>query len=313
MILECPYCSTRFRLDERALGARRPTLRCSKCSRTFTLPPPPEPDDEDDLGLTYDDGPDPAEEEPSTAVERPRDQEQLSFAMERDDDDPQPSLFGDDDDDYAAADDDHYSIDPPSLGDADDGADDEYYFGDTPVTSSGHVKPLLFFLTLVVAGYGMLAWTLRTEPDWARDLMKQVPIIGSEINANRLGREIVLDGLRGRYERTKEGRLVFLVTGSARNEHDEPVRDIRVELQLRDESGTAVAKQSTTCGNAMRADLVRDLTQEQVQILRGWGTRPPEEATVAPGESCPIVGIFIDVPETVTEFSGQVVQARRLS
>ena len=104
MILECPYCSTRFRLDEAALGARRPTLRFSQCSRTFTLPPPPETDDDDDLALTYDDGPDPAEDELATPVERRSDEEQLAFPMDRDDDEePQRSLFGDEIDDYGSA------------------------------------------------------------------------------------------------------------------------------------------------------------------------------------------------------------------
>ena len=51
MILECPYCATRFRLDVRALGDRRPSLRCSQCSRTFDLPPIADPEED----LTYED------------------------------------------------------------------------------------------------------------------------------------------------------------------------------------------------------------------------------------------------------------------
>lgn len=306
MIIECPYCSTRFRLDVEALGAHRPTLRCSQCSQTFTLPPLADPEDNDPQ-LTYDDGPADDEDTAPTRVsgEKGRSGEQLSFPSEPDDYDPQTSLFGEDD----FEDDDGYSIAAPEPE-----YDDRDIEAEEPaLTSSIQVKPILFFLALVVAGYGMLAWTLRTDPNWARSLMKQVPIVGSEINASRLGKKIVLDDLRGRYEHTKEGKLVFLVTGNARNDHDEPVRDIRVELQLLDEQGTSVAKQSTTCGSAMRTDLVRDLTQQQVQILRGWGTRPPEEASLDPGASCPIVGIFIEVPSDVKKFSGEVVQARRLS
>ncbi len=310
MILECPHCSTRFHLDEKALGSRRPTLRCSNCTRTFTLPPRRDPD-EDELSFTYDDGPDPDNSDPPVTETGNRG-EQFDFLVNSDrQDDPQPSLFEEDENDYGS-DDDDYSIGTPPPDYSHDGFDDEE-IGSDDVTNTSQIKPLLFFLVLVVAGYGMLAWTLRTEPDWARSLMKQVPILGTEIRANRLGREIVLDDLRGRYERTKEGKVVFLVTGNARNEHDQSVSGIRVELQLRNEGGSTVARQLTTCGNAMRADLVRDLTQEQVQILRGWGTRPPQEATVTPGASCPIVGIFIDVPDDVAEFSGQVTQARRVS
>lgn len=319
MIIECPYCATRFRLDVGALGDRRPSLRCSHCSRTFNLPPLGDRDED----LTYEDDFDVDEEgdEPETPPSRPV-HKQLTFpGRGRSDEPEQPSLFGGNDEEIFDNDDEDYSIDvaPPGRLDQDDPSDDDQDDEDDDedfeeeVGQALPVKSLFFFLGLVVAGYGLLAWTLRTEPDWARNLMKQVPIVGSEINATRLGREIVLENLHGRYERTKEGKLVFLVTGNARNQHDEPVRDIRIQLELRDAEGAAVSKQSTTCGNAMRTELVRDLTSEQVQILRGWGTRPPEEATVDPGGSCPIVGIFVDVPDTVKQFSGQVVQARKLS
>jgi predicted Zn finger-like uncharacterized protein len=318
MIIECPYCATRFRLDVGTLGDRRPSLRCSHCSRTFNLPPIGDPEDD----LTYEDDFDVDEENDETTAppSRPA-QTQLTFAPRSRSDEPeQPSLFGGSDDEIFDNDEEDYSIDfaPPRRLDEDDPEDDYQDDDDDDdfeeeVGQTLPVKSLMFFLGLVVAGYGLLAWTLRTEPDWARNLLKQVPVVGSEISATRLGREIVLENLHGRYERTKEGKLVFLVTGNARNQHDEPVRDIRIELELRDADGAVVAKQSTTCGSAMRTDLVRDLTSEQVQILRGWGTRPPEEATVDPGDSCPIVGIFVDVPDTVTQFAGQVVQARKLS
>lgn len=347
MVIECPYCSTRFRLDERSLGARRPTLRCSRCRRTFPLPPPPEPqdddepfayEDDDDLGgdtvaaagSAFDDDPeeaDDAEDEEEIAVApvvapRPTPRaEQFDLPIGRDD--AQPSLFGDR---GHHIDDDEYSIDEPLLFVDDDrdadashrAADDEDYeepsFAEESVRHAVQIKSVLAFIALVVAAYAVFGWTLRSEPQWARSLMQQVPIIGSEINAVELGREVVLDDLHGRYEHTKEGKLIFLITGKARNEHDQAVRGIRVEFQLLGGDGKVLlARQSTTCGNAMRPDLVRDLTEEQVRILRGWGTKPPEETAVKPGESCPIVSIFMDVARDVTSFSGEVVQARRLS
>jgi len=333
MIIECPYCTTRFHLNERTLGSSRPTLRCSQCRRTFAMPPVADPDsdeeiedeeeeatdadadDGDDFQLSYDDPDDDIEPEPDPAPRRGRrGQQQLPLPTRRQTTE-QPSLFGDDDDD------DDYSIDESRGGDSiygDDPFEDVVISrddddGESDLSQPVKVRPLLVFLALVVAGYAVLAWTLRSNPDWARTVMQQVPVIGSEINANRLGRSVVLDDLRGRYERTKEGKLIFLVTGNARNDHDEPLRGIRVELRLIDDNGSPVAKQSTTCGNAMRADLVRDLTEEQVAILRGWGTKPPADTNVNPGASCPIISIFLDVPANVAEFSGEVVQARRLS
>ncbi len=326
MIIECPYCSTRFRLNERSLGARRPTLRCSNCKRTFPLPARPEPEEE--LSFEYDDGADlesSAEGEEYEAEDDDEDDEPVApqpsprseqFPLPIGDDEPQPSLFGGDDRHHI--DDDEYSIEEPDTLSVDDDDGDDYVVDEPDIDDGSETHPvrlksLLAVIALVVGGYALLALTLRSEPQWARSLLQQVPLLGSEINAIELGREIVLDGLDGRYEQTKEGKTIFLITGSARNEHDQAVRGIRVEFELLGASGAPLAKQSTTCGNAMRPDLVRDLTEEQVRILRGWGTKPPEETTVRPGDSCPIVSIFMDVTEGVTTFSGEVVQARRLS
>lgn len=347
MIIECPYCETRFRLEERSLGPKPPaTLRCSQCRRTFALPPIGSPDDFDDvedeeieeeqseLRFAFDDG----------EADRGLDESADGSEEEAEDDDDageeeaalppagrrgaggrstadrskrrtdQPSLFDDFEDE-------EYSIgeSPRRRGsaDKDDAEDDEEYYledeQEVDVSASVQVRPLLVFVVMVVAGYAALSWTLRSDPDWARNLVQQLPLFSSEINASRLGRAVVLEELHGGYERTKGGKLIFVVTGQARNEHDEPLRDIRVEFQLIDESGSPIAKQATTCGNPIRADLVRDLTEEQVAIVRGWGTKPPAETVVEPGSSCPIISIFLEVPTNVAEFSGEVVQAHRPS
>ncbi len=297
MIIECPYCSTRFRLDVETLGERHPTLRCSQCRNTFPLPPPPE---DEDLSFSYDEDPqwEESEEEPA---ER-REPEQFSFpltAAERDRD-PQPTLFDESDDVFVPEPEaDRRAAEPARAGDGGGGL-------------MAYRIPLFVFLGLVVAAYGLLSSTLRSNPDWTRQILQTFPLIGSEVKASKLGREVVLDDLVGRYETTKEGARIFLVTGAARNEHDQPVRDIRIELTLLDDAGNAVAEQSTTCGTAMRAELVRDLTMQQVAILRGWGIKPPEDTAVNPGESCPLVSIFLEAPAAVTELSAEVVHARRV-
>jgi len=342
MIIECPYCETRFRLDEKALAGRRPALRCSRCKRTFPLPVAP-PDD--DLSFEYDDEPGWDEPEipsasPTTGVDR-----QFSFpvtssteptdepattepaAADRDDREStaadQPPLFADEDsggvdrsddaedawdeqlelgDDFGASDPEPDYLLDPEVPDEDD-----------DVSAPVQTRAILVFLALVVGGYALFGWTLRSNPGWTTSVVRQVPLLGSELEAAELGKDIELRELRGRYERTKEGKLIFLITGKASNQHDQPVRGIRIHFRLHDANGNLVAEQSTTCGNAMRVDIVRDLTIQQVAILRGWGPQPPAETNVRPGEDCPLVSIFLDVPDTVVEYTGEVVQARDLT
>lgn len=329
MVIECPYCTTRFRLDERSIAGRTPSLRCSKCHRTFPLPPHLAPKkDPDELSFSYEDeaewDADGADEDASQES-----QEQFSFPIGRHprDDAPgetQRSLFADEAASVADEEggeeggddieDDEVWIDETDGVDEDDEYEiDPQHAGEEEWTRSTQIRPVLLFLMLVVAGYGLFAWTLHTDPGWARRTVQQLPLIRDQVEANRLRDDIELVDLDGRYERTKEGKLIFLITGRALNQHDEPLHAIRVTLQLLDAAGDRVAQQSTTCGNPLRVELIRDLTIQQVAILRGWGSKPPKEATVQPGASCPLISIFIDIPETITDFTARVVQARQIS
>jgi hypothetical protein len=73
------------------------------------------------------------------------------------------------------------------------------------------------FLVLVVCAYGALAWTLLDDPDWAARLTQTLPVIGRDARERTVGQDVSLVGVQGRYERTKEGRLVFVITGKAVN------------------------------------------------------------------------------------------------
>ena len=329
MIIECPYCSTRFRLAEETIGDERPTLRCSQCRNTFPLPLLPDDEAESpepELSFTYSDE---AEEDPAARRKPDTASEPDLFhgTAERTENPlPQPSLFGDfdrQDQDFDDLPDSGDSLrtafeDEPELGwperdDTDDTMDREGREQEDEAVKPSFQIPLLIFLASVVGAYALLSWTLRSDPDWALNTLQRLPMIGSDIKANKLGRSITLDDMHGRYERTKEGKTIFLVTGNARNDHDLPVQNIRIALKLFDASGFVIAEQATACGNALRPDLVRDLTVQQVAILRGWGIKPPQDTPLNPGESCPLVSIFLDVPDTVGEFSGEVTQARRFA
>ena len=91
------------------------------------------------------------------------------------------------------------------------------------------IRSVFVFLVLVVCAYGALTWTLLDDPDWAGRLARTLPMIGKEVRERDVGQEVALIEVQGRYERTKEGKLVFLVTGKAVNHSAESLRGVQVD------------------------------------------------------------------------------------
>jgi predicted Zn finger-like uncharacterized protein len=309
MIIECPHCSTRFRLDPAQLSDSRSMLKCARCQHVFAppgQPPPPRPRpkasrQERNLSFSFDDDDEwrtsePAAEDVSEdqfllnvpasepAARRPvpnpaRRQPEREMELVRDDD-----VF--DDDSAPAAED-----------------------GDEPMRGGGiSLRSVFVFLALVVCAYGALTWTLLDDPDWGGRLTRTLPVIGKEVRERTVGQDVALIDVQGRYERTKEGKLVFLITGKAVNHSAELLRGVQIASKLFDAGAQPIDEQLNTCGNPMEAKIA-DLSIHQVAILRG--IKPPADFGVLPGGQCPFVAIFLDVPATVGTFSTAVARAQR--
>lgn len=177
-----------------------------------------------------------------------------------------------------------------------------------PVRGGISVRSVFVFLVVVVGGYGALTAALLDDPDWSRKLTQTLPVIGSTLKEAAVGSEIALVDVQGRYERTKDGKAVFVVTGRAINHSADPLRGVQILASLYDDSNRAVGQQLISCGNALEAR-IRELSVHQVSILRS--IKPPADLGMEPGDGCPFVTIFLDVPNGATTFSTEVVRAQR--
>jgi predicted Zn finger-like uncharacterized protein len=309
MIIECPHCSTRFRLDPAQLSDSRSMLKCARCRHVFPPPgqppptrPRPKPSREErNLSFTFDDDDEwrtsePAAEDVSEdqfllnvpASEPPARRSAPSPAARRPE--REMELVRDDD-----------AFDEESAPAADD--------PDEPMRAGGiSLRSVFVFLVLVVCAYGALTWTLLDDPDWAGRLTRTLPVIGKEVRERTVGQDVALIEVQGRYERTKEGKLVFLITGKAVNHSAELLRGVQIASKLFDATTQPIDEQLITCGNPMEAKIA-DLSIHQVAILRG--IKPPADFGVLPGGQCPFVSIFLDVPATVGTFSTEVARAQR--
>jgi predicted Zn finger-like uncharacterized protein len=306
MIIECPHCATRFRLDPAQLADSRSMLKCTRCRRVFPAPGNPSParpraktpPREENLSFTFDDDDDWRAPE-LTPEHLPEEQFLLNVPAS----DEAPTVVATAPPGAAPAP--LLRDDEPDL---DEAAEADTVLPGAPRRGGISVRSAFVFLLLVVGGYAALTWSLLDDPDWARRLSQSLPVIGKELRTRSSGDAVALVEVQGRYERTREGKLVFVITGKAVNQSAESLRGVQVLARLYGGGTRPLEEQITPCGNPLEAK-IRDLSVHQVAILRG--IRPPPEFGVQPGGQCPFVSIFLDVPPGVGSFSAEVARAQR--
>lgn len=298
MIIVCPHCQSRFRLEENRLSRGRPMLRCSRCRGTFLAPAgkarhrPSRPVEEESLSFSFDDEDD--WDDSPLAQDKPTKGERGAELTHEEG----PTDAGQD-----FADDEELLPGDANLTQLDFADDEEDEAEDLP-RSRISVKPVFVFLILVVAAYGLFARALYADPSWAIKIMATTPLIGDDLSERELDREVAVMNLQGRHERTKDGKMVFFITGTAMNESGSRLSKVQVESTLYDAQDNLIDRKATYCGNTVRVDLIRSLSVAQVKILSGL--KPPHRFGVQPGATCPFVTIFTNPPAALASFRTEV-------
>jgi predicted Zn finger-like uncharacterized protein len=313
VIIQCPHCSARFRLDEKKISGRRQLLKCSRCRRVFpavepkvterkSAPPPPPPPsrpakpEPETLSFTFDDDDEDWRAGPTTAVDlpdepflfdpqgteervAPRAPEAIPLALDR-------ALEEDDD------------ITIPPI--ADDPIEEEEEMRGGSIS----LRPVFVFLFLVVGAYALLARALYSDPEWTRQLVDRVPLMQGDLQGRTLNRKIVLKGVESHYETTKEGTSILLVTGRAHNQSSTALNSIQVSTKLFDAEQRMIGEQLAFCGNSVRPELVRDLTIRQIAVLKSL--KPPQRFSIRPDEECSFVTFFTELPAAPATFTSEI-------
>ena len=192
-----------------------------------------------------------------------------------------------------------------------DEEDDEELDDEEREEASGGIslRPVFWFLFLVVAAYAVLARALYGSATLTQQLTRAFPVVGDAVLDPALKTTVLLDQVEGRYELSKEGKQVFLVTGEARNESGVSLNNVQVLAKVFDREDRQIGEQISFCGNAVRLGLIRDLNLSQIAVIRGL--RPSRQTSIKPGHTCPFVSIFTTLPEPVSSFTTEVAAAQR--
>lgn len=271
-------------------------LRCSRCRHVFPAPAAAKATAKG--APKYETGPETlsfpfAEEEEWTLSAEP--EEQLLFDI------PPPNRASDARDDSDV---------PEHVIPDDEEEEDESDDDDMEEVSGGiSLRPVFWFLILVVAAYAVLARALYGSAALTEQLTRAFPVIGDAVLDPALKTTVLLDQVEGRYELSKEGKQVFLVTGQARNDSGVSLNNVQVLAKLFDLENRQIGEQISFCGNAVRLGLIRDLNLSQIAVIRGL--RPSRQTSIQPGHTCPFVSIFTTLPEPVASFTTEVAAAQR--
>jgi len=194
---------------------------------------------------------------------------------------------------------------------ADELASDARHAGDDDVKRSrrGLVSLALFF-SIVVSVYFFLSQELIRDRDFAERFIARLPMVGSSLAADRLlFRKVALTGLEGSFLRVKQGKEVFVISGTALNTASRPLRNIRVEGTLSDAAGRPLQQEAITCGGMDARRLLQGLSLREVEML--GQVVPSNKFRLEPGDSTTFAIVFTNPPAGATEFSARVASAQR--
>lgn len=322
MIIECPYCSTRFRLDDARLKNRRAMLKCSRCQHIFPTPsaarvanPAEDVEDEDEPLPTP-----PLATTPPPPRRRPPAEVNLSLPFDADEESSETR-------ERHAASDEPFSLGTPARSRRRSRRSDEFDVDEPPEelfdsegappsreeeTSNGlavSVGTVIFFLIVVVSAYAALAVSLRNNPDWAQQLAQNMPFVGSGTRDRLLTRKVVLAKVEGSYEHIKEGKDIFVITGEATNHASVPLSSVQILAKIMDHNGNPMDERLIFCGSRIPVKLLRDLSLGELAVI--GRLKPPKTFLLRPGETTDFMVVFTDLPSTIGEFTAQVAIAQR--
>jgi predicted Zn finger-like uncharacterized protein len=334
VIVECPRCSARYRVEEEVLQDD-PTFKCSRCSHIF----PYEAEDRDrepELpdGSSLAQAPSEPASHGSAEVRSARPSESLSFSFTTSGDatsmgsSPTRAVGShlgrghalDIDrvggtQDFGFGEEEFEEIADAAEDDVDAPAEPRFVRGEDElrieeVETHRPERPYLVFLLLVILLYGNLALYLRNHPAEAESLLTQVPLVGGALTEDRLLQtRIYLQDVEGVYQQIKDDRSVFIVSGRAVNTSDQALRGIQIESAIYDGNGKPLESKSIYCGNAMSLKIVKDLSSKEISLLQRL--EPPQRFEIRPGEAAGFTVVFMNPPTGLKEFSTRVVAALR--
>jgi hypothetical protein len=155
-----------------------------------------------------------------------------------------------------------------------------------------------------VAGFAALALTIRVAPEQATAWLSRLPIAGVTFaHDHGLATKVELTNVHGRFQRLRNARRVFVISGDARNNSATTIERIEVAGSLYGLGGGELEQKVVTTGNRTA---LTDLSEAEIVLLQ----RLDPAIALAPGQTTPFLIVFLEPPRELREFSSRVLSVR---
>lgn len=281
MIVQCPNCDTKYRLDETLLGKDGEQVRCTRCSHVFRVNPPRPIDDEIDVVQDED-------------FDWLKDMDVAGGAEKIEDEVPAPAK------DFGPG----YEIKDGTIA---------VEIQSTEPKRIRAVTWVIIAIALVSLIFGVVLYYPKLQ-DTVR------PWIGSEApeevrQEQHLGEEqisqISLQNVRQYFVSNEKIGQLFVIEGKAHNAFSSPMELIKIEASLFDAQGKVVERRELLAGNTVSLFQLQILSEEELQAaLQAKVGILSNNTNLRPGMDVPFMVVFPNPPESVQEYGLKVIEAQ---
>ena len=332
MTVQCPHCSTQYRVTQAQLAGADPVFKCTKCGQLF------EPgerrrqkrsrkkENEDPPNLSFDFNRESEESNEQPAFvdglidsEEEADEELEDEEFDEQDSDPEFETEEDDPDQDEAE-----PWEDEEFDDEEEEWEEEPPRPPPPVrrrpvpaqrrapTEAGPprrspLKPVGWSVAIILLGYLLVAVTFDRRPEIARDTLSRIPVLGKLLGQDHLlAYQVRLEEISGGLDHIKGNKLAYVVTGRAVNDSSESLRLIEIEGQLI--AGGKVRSVRKVYAANQAKGTIRDLSMGEVDML--LRLEPNRRFLIPPGESASFLLVFPDPPADTGDVVCRVTEAR---
>ncbi|MSQ48174.1 MAG: DUF3426 domain-containing protein [Deltaproteobacteria bacterium] len=165
---------------------------------------------------------------------------------------------------------------------------------------------LFAFLGILLLGYVLLSVYGRMNLKSTEAILARLPLIGPRFIASQFSaHHIALSDLKTILAVTKDSKRILAIAGKATNTAPVPASTIQIEGTLYDTAGKVLVQQQTFCGTETAVETLPNLTTREISILQRLA--PPKQFSVASGQSISFLIVFVNLPVTVAELGGRVL------
>lgn len=280
MIVQCPNCDTKYRLDETLLGKDGEQVRCIRCGHVFRVHPP-QPDDE--INVVQDED-----------FDWLKDMDVAGGVEKEEDEVPAPA------EDFGPG----YEKKNGAIA------------VEIPSSEPKRTRALTWVM-IAIAVVSLISGVVLYFPELQNTVRSW---FGSEApeevrQEQHLGEEqislISLQNVRQYFVSNEKIGQLFVIEGKARNGFSSPMELIKIEANLFDAQGEVVERRELLAGNTVSLFQLQILSEEELQAaLQAKVGILSNNTNLRPGMDVPFMVVFPNPPESVQEYGLKVIEAQ---